>query len=110
MKAISEQKLNPAAKRLQSAIFEFYHNLKEEIVEDLKYFKSLKNEVESLQSQLETQKTQFSNEINRLSKEYYYDDHMNAILGVYTDIDEYSDLACNYLESIEKCQRLEKEL
>nr|GEU47233.1 retrovirus-related Pol polyprotein from transposon TNT 1-94 [Tanacetum cinerariifolium] len=39
-------------------------------------------------SQLETQKTQFLNEIDRLSKEYYYVDHMNAILGVYTELDE----------------------
>nr|GFA47190.1 hypothetical protein [Tanacetum cinerariifolium] len=36
----------------------------------------------------ETQKTQFVNEIDRLSREYYYADHMNAILGVYTDLDE----------------------
>nr|GEW15873.1 hypothetical protein [Tanacetum cinerariifolium] len=26
--------------------------------------------------------------------EYYYADHMNAILGVYTALDEHSDLAC----------------
>ncbi|GKB70164.1 retrovirus-related pol polyprotein from transposon TNT 1-94 [Tanacetum coccineum] len=38
--------------------------------------------IDSLKSQLETQKTQFLNEIDRLSKEYYYADHMNAILGV----------------------------
>nr|GEX96653.1 hypothetical protein [Tanacetum cinerariifolium] len=43
---------------------------------------------ESIPSQLETQKTQFLNEIDRLSKEYYYADHMNAILGVYTELDE----------------------
>nr|GEX91840.1 hypothetical protein [Tanacetum cinerariifolium] len=35
---------------------------------------------DSLKSQLETQKTQFLNEIDRLSREYYYADHMNAIL------------------------------
>nr|GEY96619.1 retrotransposon protein, putative, unclassified [Tanacetum cinerariifolium] len=28
------------------------------------------------------------NEIDRLSREYYYTDHMNAILGVYTELDE----------------------
>nr|GFA25091.1 hypothetical protein [Tanacetum cinerariifolium] len=48
----------------------------------------LKLEVDSLRSQLETQKTQFLNEIDRLSREYYYADHMNAILGVYTELDE----------------------
>ncbi|GKF67240.1 hypothetical protein Tco_0196919 [Tanacetum coccineum] len=57
MKIVIEQKLNPTAKRLSNAVFEFYQSLKEEMVEDLKYFKSLENEVESLQSQLETQQT-----------------------------------------------------
>ncbi|GJY55328.1 hypothetical protein Tco_0454443 [Tanacetum coccineum] len=28
----------------------------------------------------------------RLSREYYYADHMNAILGIYTDLDEFTDL------------------
>ncbi|GJR35679.1 hypothetical protein Tco_1211363 [Tanacetum coccineum] len=72
------------------------------MVADLKYFKSIKNEVKSLQSQLELQQTQFSNEIDRLSSGYYYVDHMNAILGVYTNLDEYSGMACDYLEAVEK--------
>nr|GFA83062.1 ribonuclease H [Tanacetum cinerariifolium] len=42
----------------------------------------------SLRSQLESQKTQFLNEIDRLSREYYYANHMNAILSVYTELDE----------------------
>ncbi|GKB29323.1 retrovirus-related pol polyprotein from transposon TNT 1-94 [Tanacetum coccineum] len=73
-------------------------------------FKSLENEVESLRSQLETQITQFSNEIDRVFREYSYADHMNTILGVYTTLDEHSDLAFNYLETLEKCERLENEL
>ncbi|GJR15022.1 retrovirus-related pol polyprotein from transposon TNT 1-94 [Tanacetum coccineum] len=56
------------------------------MVADLRYFNSLEHEVDTLKSQLETQKTQFLNEIDRLSREYYYADHMNAILGVYTDL------------------------
>nr|GFA02427.1 hypothetical protein [Tanacetum cinerariifolium] len=63
----------------------------EEMVADLRYFNSLEFEVDSLRSQLETQKTQFSNEIDRLSREYYYANHMNAILGVYTELDELQD-------------------
>ncbi|GJS23649.1 retrovirus-related pol polyprotein from transposon TNT 1-94 [Tanacetum coccineum] len=55
-------------------------------------------------------KTQFLNEINRLSREYYYADHMNSILGVYTDLDEVTNLQCDYLETVEKCEHLEKEL
>nr|GEW77723.1 hypothetical protein [Tanacetum cinerariifolium] len=60
----------------------FIQNMIEEIVVDLRYFNSLELEVDSLKSQLENQKTQFLNEIDRLSMEYYYADHINAILGV----------------------------
>ncbi|GKE45002.1 hypothetical protein Tco_1472286, partial [Tanacetum coccineum] len=42
--------------------------------------------------------------------EYYYDDHMNAILGVYTTLDEFTDLQCDYVDQVVKCERLEKEL
>nr|GFA66022.1 hypothetical protein [Tanacetum cinerariifolium] len=64
----------------------------------------------SLTSQLETQKTQFMNEMDRLSREYYYADHMNAILGVYTELDEVTNLQCDYLELLQKCECLETEL
>nr|GEU95448.1 hypothetical protein [Tanacetum cinerariifolium] len=63
-----------------------------------------------LRSQLETQKTQFLNEIDRLFREYYYADHMNAILGVYTKLDEVTNLQCDYLELLEKSEGLETEL
>nr|GFA29218.1 hypothetical protein [Tanacetum cinerariifolium] len=84
--------------------------LNEKMVADLRYFNSLELEVDSLRYQLETQKTQFLNEIDRLSKEYYYVDHMNAILGVYTELDEVTNLQCDYLELLEKCECLETEL
>ncbi|GJY81867.1 retrovirus-related pol polyprotein from transposon TNT 1-94 [Tanacetum coccineum] len=43
--------------------------------------------------------------------EYYYADHMNAILVVYTKLDEVTNLQCDYLEALEKqCQSLENEL
>nr|GFC34465.1 hypothetical protein [Tanacetum cinerariifolium] len=80
------------------------------MVADLRYFNSLESEVDSLTSQLETQKTQFMNEIDRLSREYFYADHMNAILGVYTELDEVTDLQCNYLELLQRCESLETEL
>nr|GEW46008.1 hypothetical protein [Tanacetum cinerariifolium] len=35
---------------------------------------------------------------------------MNAILGVYTDLDEVTNLQCDYLEMLEKCECLEKKL
>nr|GEZ57460.1 hypothetical protein [Tanacetum cinerariifolium] len=78
---------------LESYYSRFYKMMNElvrnqEMVVDLRYFNSLKLEVDSLKSQLETQKMQFLNEIDRLSREYYYSNHMNAILGVYTELDE----------------------
>nr|GEU72949.1 retrovirus-related Pol polyprotein from transposon TNT 1-94 [Tanacetum cinerariifolium] len=87
-----------------------YMCLNEEMVADLRYFNSLELEVDSLRSQLETQKTQFLNEIDRLSREYYYANHMNAILEVYTELDEVTNLQCDYLELLKKCKGLETEL
>ncbi|GKD62904.1 integrase, catalytic region, zinc finger, CCHC-type containing protein, partial [Tanacetum coccineum] len=46
----------------------FHLCLKEEMVADLRYFNYLEHEVDSLKSQLETQQTQFLNEIDRLSR------------------------------------------
>nr|GEW11871.1 hypothetical protein [Tanacetum cinerariifolium] len=63
-----------------------------EMVADLRYFNSLELEVDSLRSQMETQKTQFLNEIDRLLREYYYADHMNAFLGVHTELYEVTNL------------------
>ncbi|GJU17795.1 retrovirus-related pol polyprotein from transposon TNT 1-94 [Tanacetum coccineum] len=52
----------------------------------------------------------FLNEIDRLSREYYYADHLHAILGVYTDLDKVTNLQCDYLKTLEKYEHLEKEL
>nr|GEW02611.1 hypothetical protein [Tanacetum cinerariifolium] len=95
--------------KINADLKKFHACLKEEMVADLRYFNSLELEVDSLKCQLETQKTQFLNEIDRLSKEYYYVDHMNAIIGVYTELDEVTNLQCDY-ELLEKCECLEKEL
>ncbi|GKB43915.1 retrovirus-related pol polyprotein from transposon TNT 1-94 [Tanacetum coccineum] len=100
----------PQIRRINANLENFHLCLKEEMVADLRYFNSLEHEVDSLKSQLDTKKTQFLNEINRLSREYYYADHMNAILGVYTEMDEVTNLQCDCLEALEKCERLEKEL
>nr|GFB77611.1 hypothetical protein [Tanacetum cinerariifolium] len=75
--------------------------LNEEMVADLRYFNSLELEVDSLRSQLETQKTQFFNEIDRLSREYYYADHMNAILGLEIELSK-SQMMSKSFESVQK--------
>ncbi|GJQ93206.1 retrovirus-related pol polyprotein from transposon TNT 1-94 [Tanacetum coccineum] len=105
-----EGNFGPQISKLNADLEQFHLCLKEEMVADLRYFNSLEHEVDTLKSQLETQKTQFLNEIDRLSREYYYADHMNAILGIYTDLDEFTDLQCDYVETWEKYEHLEKEL
>nr|GEU52105.1 putative ribonuclease H-like domain-containing protein [Tanacetum cinerariifolium] len=105
-----EKQMDESILRINASLEQFHVCLNEEIVADLRYFNSLKLEVDSLRSQLETQKTQFLNEIDRLSREYYYADHMNAILGVHTELDEVTNLQCDYLELLGKCECLEKEL
>ncbi|GJR95759.1 retrovirus-related pol polyprotein from transposon TNT 1-94 [Tanacetum coccineum] len=101
--------LAPASDEMIRLAQESRSKLKE-MVADLRYINSLKNEVDSLKSQLETQKTQFLNEIDRLSREYYYADHMNSILGVFTTLDEFTDLQCDYVDQVVKCECLENEL
>nr|GEY57065.1 hypothetical protein [Tanacetum cinerariifolium] len=71
----------PEIQIINADLEKFYLCLKEEMVADLRYFNSLELEVDSLRSQLETQKTQFLNEIDRLSKENYYVDHINSCLN-----------------------------
>nr|GFC84391.1 hypothetical protein [Tanacetum cinerariifolium] len=97
-------------KSIGAGLNQFHRCLNEEMVADLRYFNSLESEVDSLRSQLETQKTQFLNEIDRLAREYYYADHMNAILSMYTELDEVTNLQCDYLELLEKCKGLQTEL
>nr|GFB75916.1 hypothetical protein [Tanacetum cinerariifolium] len=65
-----EQNFCPVISRINAGVDLFLKCLNEEIVVDLRYFNSLELEVESLTSQLETQRTQFVNEIDRLSREY----------------------------------------
>nr|GEZ32080.1 hypothetical protein [Tanacetum cinerariifolium] len=105
-----ESNFSPVISRINVGLDQFHMCLNEEMVADLRYFNSIELEVDSLISQLETQKTQFLNEIDRLSREYYYADHMNAILGVYTELDEVTNLQCDHLELLGKCEGLEIEL
>ncbi|GJZ06949.1 retrovirus-related pol polyprotein from transposon TNT 1-94 [Tanacetum coccineum] len=56
------------------------------------------------------QTTLLEKRMEESTPEYYYADHMNAILGMYTKLDEVTNLQCDYLEALEKCQNLENEL
>ncbi|GJV93761.1 retrovirus-related pol polyprotein from transposon TNT 1-94 [Tanacetum coccineum] len=41
-------------------------------------------------------------------REYYYADHMNAILGVYTTLDEFTDLQCDYVDQLVKYESMSR--
>ncbi|GJS01195.1 retrovirus-related pol polyprotein from transposon TNT 1-94 [Tanacetum coccineum] len=69
----------PQIRRINADLEKFQLCLKEEMVADLRYFNSLEHEVDSLKSQLDTQK------------------HI-------------TNLQCDYLETLEKCESLEKEI
>nr|GEZ19914.1 retrovirus-related Pol polyprotein from transposon TNT 1-94 [Tanacetum cinerariifolium] len=99
IKNMIEQNFCPVISRINVGLFRFLKRLNEEMVVDLRYFNSLKLEVDSITSQLETQKTQFMNEIDHLSREYYYADHMNVILGVYTELDELIEIVLCIVDS-----------
>ncbi|GJW65967.1 retrovirus-related pol polyprotein from transposon TNT 1-94 [Tanacetum coccineum] len=81
-----EGNFSPQIHAILADLEKFYLCLKEEMVADLRYFNSLE------------------------MKEYYYADHMNAIPGVYTKLDEFTDLQCDYLDQVVKCERVEKGL
>nr|GEY45220.1 Gag-Pol polyprotein [Tanacetum cinerariifolium] len=87
--------------RINAGLDQFHRCLNEEMIADLRYFNSLELEVDSLRSQLETQKKQFLNEIDRLSREYYYADHMNAILGLEIELSK-SKMMSKSFESVQK--------
>nr|GEZ51541.1 hypothetical protein [Tanacetum cinerariifolium] len=87
-------------RRINAGLKQFHVCLNEEMVADLRYFNSLELEVDSLRSQLETQKARFLNEIDRLSRECYYADHMNAVLGVYTELDEDKGIVISELKKL----------
>nr|GFB09110.1 retrovirus-related Pol polyprotein from transposon TNT 1-94 [Tanacetum cinerariifolium]GFB09132.1 retrovirus-related Pol polyprotein from transposon TNT 1-94 [Tanacetum cinerariifolium] len=68
-----ESNFCPIISRISDGLNQFLGCLNDEMVADLRYLNSLESEVDSLRSQLKTQKIQFLNEIDRLSREYYYD-------------------------------------
>nr|GEX20651.1 integrase, catalytic region, zinc finger, CCHC-type, peptidase aspartic, catalytic [Tanacetum cinerariifolium] len=76
----------PEIRRISADLEKFHLYLKEEMVADQRYFHSLEHE------------------------KYYYVDHMNIILGVYTELDEVTNLQCDYLEMLEKSECHEIEL
>ncbi|GKA93844.1 hypothetical protein Tco_0815830 [Tanacetum coccineum] len=74
--------------------------------DDLEYVQSLEKEVDELQ----LDKNELSNEYDLLLQECLINNIICAALSSMTDIDEYSKMACKYLDKIKECERLEIEV
>nr|GEY01744.1 hypothetical protein [Tanacetum cinerariifolium] len=98
--------LIPLAKNTKETAYAFESSLKKEMFEDLKYVQSLEKEVDGLQSD----KNEFSNEYDLLLQECLTNNIMCDALSSMTDIDEYYEITCKYLEKIKECERFEIEL
>ncbi|GKA28769.1 hypothetical protein Tco_0715014 [Tanacetum coccineum] len=92
--------LIPLAKNTKENAYAFESALKNEMFKDLKYVQSLEKELDELQSD----KNEFSNEYDLLLQECLTNIIMCAALSSMTDIDEYSEMACKYLEKIKECE------
>ncbi|GJU22727.1 retrovirus-related pol polyprotein from transposon TNT 1-94 [Tanacetum coccineum] len=96
----------PLAIKRKANANEFERALKQEMFEDLEYVQSLENEVD----ELESEKTEFSNEYDLLLQECVSKDIICAILRSFDNINEQTELQCLYLEKIKECQNLEIKL
>ncbi|GJR49482.1 hypothetical protein Tco_1400003 [Tanacetum coccineum] len=100
--------LIPLAKKTKENTYAFESALKKEIFEDVEYVQSLEKELDELQSD----KKEFSNEYDLLLQECLTNNNNNmyATLNSIVDIDEYSEMACKYMEKIKECECLDIEL
>ncbi|GJR53514.1 hypothetical protein Tco_1404035 [Tanacetum coccineum] len=85
---------------------------KEVELEKYKTYKSCQLEKEEIEhlDELHSDKTEFSNEYDLLLQECLSKDIMCDALSSMADIDEYSKMACTYLEKIKECEYLKAQL
>ncbi|GJV85633.1 hypothetical protein Tco_1525531 [Tanacetum coccineum] len=98
--------LMPLTEKTRANASESEKLLKEEMLDDLQYVQSLEKELDELQSD----KTEFSNEYDILLQECLSKDILYVALSSMTDIAQYSEMACKYLEKVKECECLEIEL
>ncbi|GKB78962.1 retrovirus-related pol polyprotein from transposon TNT 1-94 [Tanacetum coccineum] len=91
--------LMPLAIKTHNDSFIFVHELKQEMHADLKYVKSLENEID----ELESDKTEFSNMYDILLQECVSNDVMCSYLHSLSDLDAHTELQCLYLHKVKEC-------
>ncbi|GKD93842.1 hypothetical protein Tco_1373679, partial [Tanacetum coccineum] len=87
-------------------IFEFVHELKQEMHADLKYVESLEKEID----ELESDKAEFSNMYDMLLQECVSNDVMCSYLHSLSGLDAHTELQCLYLHKVKECDCLAQKL
>ncbi|GJV29811.1 hypothetical protein Tco_1386259 [Tanacetum coccineum] len=98
--------LMPLPLKTQNDSFTFVHELKQEMHADLKYVKSLEDELD----ELESDKAEFSNMYDMLLQECVSKDVMCSYLQSSSDLDEINELQCLYLHKVRECDCLAQKL
>ncbi|GJW83282.1 hypothetical protein Tco_0156427 [Tanacetum coccineum] len=102
---IQLRRLMPLSIKTRNDIFTFVHELKQEMLADLKYVESLENEIDKLKSD----KAEFSNMYHILLQECMSNDVMCSLHSL-SDLDAYTELQCLYLHKVKECECLAQKL
>ncbi|GJZ37929.1 hypothetical protein Tco_0584120 [Tanacetum coccineum] len=92
--------------KTQNDSFRFEHELKMEMHEDYENIKSLKKEVD----ELESEKADFSNIYDLLLEECVSKDVTCSYLHSLSDLNAYAELQCMYLHKVKECECLAQKL
>ncbi|GJU85765.1 retrovirus-related pol polyprotein from transposon TNT 1-94 [Tanacetum coccineum] len=98
--------LMPLAIKTQNDSFTFVHELKQEVLADLKYVESLEKEI----NELESDKAEFSNMYEILLQECESNDVMCSYLHSLSNLDAHTELQCLYLHKVKECECLAQKL
>ncbi|GJX50605.1 hypothetical protein Tco_0277450 [Tanacetum coccineum] len=98
MEILIKTGLMALALKTQNDSFAFVHELKKEMHADLKYVKSLENEID----ELESDKAEFSNMYDMLLQECVSNDVMCSYLHSLSNLDAHVELQCLYVHKVKE--------
>nr|GEX32949.1 hypothetical protein [Tanacetum cinerariifolium] len=106
MEILIQTCLMPLAIKTQNDSFLFIHELKQEMLADLKYVESLEKEIHKLKSD----KAKFLNMYDIILQECMSNDVMCSYLLSLFDLDALDELQCLYLHKVKECDCLAQKL
>ncbi|GJU39317.1 hypothetical protein Tco_1192274, partial [Tanacetum coccineum] len=106
MELLIKTLLMPLSIKSQNDNFRFEHELITEMHEDFEYVKSLKNEVD----ELESEKVDFSYMYDLLIEECVSKDVICSYLHSMSELNAHTELQCMYLHKVQECECLAQKL